>query len=543
MRAVVIGDVGWRDRYHLGDEAMTEVAIRQLRLRGTSDITLIAAEPDVSAQMYDVSAVPRIGFSSRWDRPRALRKLDRVTNKPSPTDSATTAAIAESDFVVIAGGGNLNSQYFHHVLDRVAVARLAEEFGKPLFVSSQTVGPMVRDEDLRFIGEIVSRSRAFGAREVTTYADLSAYGPTVVHTMDDGAALAAEAALKTPARYIVGSFTPYPATPDLTEDEYYAELAATLDRLSESLDADVLLIPNDGSFQGAYAEDQRVNQRIIEESIGGRIRDCGLMMARKAIAITEGALLSISSRYHPTVFAPMVGVPAIGIALSYYTSARMRGAMQNVGLQSFVAPAETWLHGGVEQMAHDMVEHRASFDQHMTPIRHTRRQSIDRWWDFIVESAAGGSPDFPSNLEEVERWVPGSAWDATNEAVTRVSDQLGRERVTAARMESKLADADVAGAEIRSELEIRTAELGQARAALENRNAEVAEAERELDRLRNALSASQSQLEKSEQTAAKTVVERDIARDALVQQSSRRSVRFADAMGRAFHRTRTLFRR
>ena len=75
-RITMIGDVGWSRFYHLGDEAMTELAIDALRARADIAITLIAGEPQHASEMYGVDAVRRIGF--RRDRRPNTSRMKKI---------------------------------------------------------------------------------------------------------------------------------------------------------------------------------------------------------------------------------------------------------------------------------------------------------------------------------------------------------------------------------------------------------------------------------------------------------------------------------
>ena len=65
MKALLIGDVGGVDGYHAGDEAMLDVAVDQLRNRGSTAITVVSGDPDDTSARYGVDAVARVGFAGR----------------------------------------------------------------------------------------------------------------------------------------------------------------------------------------------------------------------------------------------------------------------------------------------------------------------------------------------------------------------------------------------------------------------------------------------------------------------------------------------
>lgn len=444
MKIVLIGDIGWPNLYHLGDEAMTEAAIQMLQQRGLSDITLIAGDPAVSSAFYGLPAVPRIGFSGKWSRSRLHSHLSKVTDGlrssslvTPPTDVIT--AVEQADAVVIAGGGNMNSQHVHHLFERAALARIAKFFGKPLFVSSQTVGPKLKDGDRSLVAEIVEYATLFGARERPTHGlvqELSDDPQKIVHTMDDAILLeptlddrAFVSGLSLGDRYVVGSFASYSRNTGMTEAAYYERIASVLDEISDRLHANVVLAPHAGSFNREVRKDDMVSHdEILRASHSGRVVSLDMMTARQVIALTETAILSISTRYHPTVFGPGVGTPTTAIAASYYSSVRMRGALTNVGLADYGVPIDVLNDGPYVEMLCDLVARSEEFRQHTTAVVRERRTEQHAWWDAIV-AAIHGSPVVVRSLLEVSHFRVPQEWRGELASAVRVSDRLGIEQI------------------------------------------------------------------------------------------------------------------
>ena len=175
LNVVVIGDIGWPHLYHVGDEAMTEAALAELKRRGVVDITLIAADPDVAKYLHGTHAVPRFHFKLRWPRPwqdshlrKVLAPLRSYTRGPGPALTVYDA-VHDADAVIIAGGGNLTSTYVHQLYERLALVRVAKHFNKPVYATSQTIGSTFRPADVPVIAEILQSVEVFGAREQYTY--------------------------------------------------------------------------------------------------------------------------------------------------------------------------------------------------------------------------------------------------------------------------------------------------------------------------------------------------------------------------------------
>lgn len=404
MRVVVVGDLAFKGRYHLGDEAMSEVALQQLRSRG-ADVTFIAGDPAVTRAFYEVDAVARFGFGSIRSREDQDRHLEAVLaaargEAEAPDGTADTiAAVRESDAVVIAGGGNLNSVGIHHIYERLAVKRVAERFGIPLYVTSQTVGPHLREGERGLVAEIARYARVFGVRERNSAGLMRALcgdDAHIVHTLDDAILLEPaplEADLGLPGRYAVASFTFHARTTGMHEDDYYRELAAILDGIVEGLDIDIVLLPHMSTFAvpnplGAD-DDGYGHDRIVRYSRSSRLHAAPLLPARQLLTVTAAAEFSVSTRYHPLIFGAALGVPAIGIVTSYYSAVRMRGALANAGMESFAIPFEYWRPVLGAPLVASLRDRLAEFAAH---IRRAGGEQLDyqrRWWDAIHSSIAG----------------------------------------------------------------------------------------------------------------------------------------------------------
>lgn len=427
-RVLVIGDVSWRGRYHLGDEAMTEVALSELQDRGF-EVTLVAGTPEISADLYGVPCVPAFGYANqrtreaRESRLEAILRADAVGAGLTDEERSTVLAVKAADAVVIAGGGNMNSNGSHHIFERLTLTRIAHSVGVPVYVTSQTVGPALDKEDREQLREIAQYATVFGAREATTTAlmrelcastthDLSGYGAhaSIVQTLDDAILLAPSdngdelsQRFSLPTRYSVGSFTYHAWSTGLSREEYYRALAGMLDDVVSNLDVDVVLLPHMGELgaveQAGTENDVHGHDRIVHYSQSGRVRSLPLVSAREVLAVTQSAVLSISTRYHPVVFGAALGVPAIGVVTSYYSALRMRGALSEYGMESFAIPFEHWGTFGprVVRAVRD-----GDFAAHLMQAGLRQRTYQKHWWDGIVASIEGTGEPVLVDVVDVE---------------------------------------------------------------------------------------------------------------------------------------------
>lgn len=433
MKWVVLGDIGRSDFYHLGDEAMTEVAVEMLTERGASEVTLVCSDVRTAQTQYGLPAVNRYSFE--WDQGREYWEsfLEQISLNQSANRNANAelnAALKSADFALIAGGGNMNSQYPHLLYERLAFARSAKNAGTPLYITSQTVGPVLRERDAELVSEIVDISVCFGARERETaklLRGLVNQPEKVVHTFDDAVLLRAEdedredlERFGVRERTIIASFTEDSGTSGMSDDVYVKHLVELLDKVAEDNDATIALVPHAGAL-GAdrIVRDQLLNSRIAAMSTTGKIFPAPMPTARQNVAIVEQSIGSLSSRYHPVVFGPQAGVPTVGVSLSTYSSVRMRGALGNVGCAEFVVPSVLW------RCIPDAVS------EALGPTRKESRaqqDSIDfqsRWWEALVDAAKSGVWSGFADLSPAQVEKPQGLWSLQVEAVTPTFDLLG----------------------------------------------------------------------------------------------------------------------
>lgn len=455
MRVVVVGDIARPNFYHVGDEAMAEVAIDQLRAHGVHDIVLVGQDPELATRTYGCPAVPRFTFADSWSRERCDRELaaldERLASGLPAADGQQSVidAVAQADALLISGGGNLRSRHRYMIYERVALVRAAKHYGTPVFVTSQTVGPVLEEPDEALVREIVDSATCFGVREPSTerlIRGLAGEQGRIVRTMDDAVLLdprpadaEALASLEVPHRYLVASFTYHAGVTGLPTVDYRRYLAGLLDRLADHLDADVLLVPHAGSFDLEQVSHDRANDAgILRESRSGRLRALPMLTARHVVALTAGAMLSVSTRYHPTVFASSQAVPSLALVTSHYSSIRMVGSLANVGLGQFALPADPWS----DQFLLEAVD--AALDpgvrEHLRQAGQLRRAEQSAWWDALIAAIEGRGWNPPSPLTPVTPF-PRGAWAQQVSDELALADQKWREREERPRTESKPAPA------------------------------------------------------------------------------------------------------
>lgn len=411
-RITMIGDVGWSRFYHLGDEAMTELAIDALRERTDIEITLIAGEPQYAAEMYGVDAISRIGF--KRDRGPNITRLEKVLEHVASNGTRSSLkandpalkvieAVRDSDAVLIAGGGNLNSMFAHHIYERATLAKIARALGKPYALTSQTLGPLIYDEDRAIVHDLLAEAEFIGTREsyTTEFAEeLGSGAATVRRQVDDAFSLTASsddrAAVADLADepFILASFAEKASTPMVSDADYHARLAALTRRLADDTGLTVLLVPHGGALPPAEeTRDQLTDVKIARASGSAKVVPTRMLTARQLVALTEQAALVIGSRYHAAIFAGAAGVPFISLAPNLYSSIRMRGAAENVGMENFVLPIDSV--DDIVTTAEGALRDRDELTEALREQSEKRRAEHRRWWDFLVAKTFGQAESAP----------------------------------------------------------------------------------------------------------------------------------------------------
>lgn len=497
MKWLVLGDIGRHALYHVGDEAMACAAVDALQARGATEITLVGTDAEAATELYGLPALDRIGISPAWsteERDDVLARARSGHIDPGTPLAELDAAVAATDAVLISGGGNMNTHYAHHIDERAVLTRLARRHETPLVVAAQTIGPHLRVRDRKLVAEIIDYATAFAVRDDSSYHLALQLGADAekLHRISDDAVLltpastdretATELAETTGAGtgYVAASFTSTPGNSGLDRHEYLDLVAATLDRIATDLDTHVLLVPHLASHFGPAAKfDELSDASIAERCATGRIHALPAMTARVAVALTAGAALTVSTRYHPLVFAPAHGVPAIGISLSQYSTVRMRGALEPAGLEEFLLGPTSW--ETAPAAAREITQRHAEFSNQLQATAREQLSRQNAWWDRVAAAPnhpaqAPCPPQHTAQLPARGTWSAPAAralaqfdqLDATRGQIEELHTQLAEQRRRTAQHKTELTDArrQVAALTARTKALTRRAERAERRRAV-----------------------------------------------------------------------------
>jgi len=398
VHVIAIGDIGVTDgMMHIGDEAMFEALVDELRARGVTSITGLSAAPDESAERYGIRAIDRIGFPTA--RAEGARRFSAVLAALSGAQQlpggdpfhAVRDAVAEADGVVIAGGGNMASNWPLHIFERAALARIAAHYGKPLVITGQTLGPALSAEDRPILAEALTSARLVGLRESASGTLAAALGvPDEARrvTLDDAAFLGWSDARPAPGEYTLVSLSTHLGGRD--RSDVVGGLARALDRHAGETGWATVFHAHwgslrEGSLRGDAVLHDDVRQQMRTPSTVAPTDD-----ARSAASLARQASMLVTSRYHPAVFAAPAGVPILALTADTYTTVKLTGALG------------AWGQDGVQDM--DMVTSDAALSDALGRVastsavtRETAREALPAaragaaaWWDRVVAAIAAG---------------------------------------------------------------------------------------------------------------------------------------------------------
>ena len=403
-RVLVIGDIG-QHTYHVGDEAMT-IANAAALSEGGAAVTLMTRDVGHSARYIGAAvnheaAQHEAGapyeylpfFLFPWapaERELTLAALESVLmelhadrERPSTAELvdlpqvqalpevlhplAQTVermvefadSIAAMDAVVVSGGGNLNSRYGWLLYERAAAVRAAEHAGVPVYVTGQSLGPVLNPEDAQVLERMLRTAHSVTVREHSSLAwcrergidarlsvdDATDYLPaSPARTLHHAEGVSAGQALdKLPERYVC-------VTVNECTEQQAQQIARLLDNMWREHGYAPVFLSHFGDPQNPESGDIQVHQRIAEQlSASTPATLLPILHADQSVTVHRGAAFTLTSRYHPAVFSAAAGIPVLALVPDAFTQMRVGGALRQYGLGEFTLPLGM-LAGGVPEL-------------------------------------------------------------------------------------------------------------------------------------------------------------------------------------------------
>ena len=408
-RVLVIGDIG-QHTYHVGDEAMT-IASAQALSEGGAAVTLMTRDVDHSARYIGAAvnheavnheaAQHEAGapyeylpfFLFPWapaERELTLAALECVltqlhADRERPSTSELVAlpqvqalpevlhplaqtvermvefadAIAAMDAVVVSGGGNLNSRYGWLLYERAAAVRAAEHAGVPVYVTGQSLGPVLSPEDAQVLERMLRTARSVTVREHSSLAWCRERGIDARLSVDDATDYLAASPARTlhyaegvsagqtldelPERYVC-------VTVNECTEQQAQQLARLLDNMWREHGYAPVFLSHFGDPQDPTSGDIQAHHRIAEQlSPSTPATLLPILHADQSVTVHRGAAFTLTSRYHPAVFSAAAGIPVLALVPDAFTQMRVGGALRQYGLGEFTLPLGM-LAGGVPEL-------------------------------------------------------------------------------------------------------------------------------------------------------------------------------------------------
>ena len=403
-RVLVIGDIG-QHTYHVGDEAMTIASAAALS-EGGAAVTLMTRDVGHSARYIGAAANHEAAqheagapyeylpfFLFPWapaERELTLAALECILaqlhadrERPSVTELVALPqvqalpevlhplaqtvermvefadAIAAMDAVVVSGGGNLNSRYGWLLYERAAAVRAAEHAGVPVYVTGQSLGPVLNPEDAQVLERMLRTARSVTVREHSSLAWCRERGIDARLSVDDATDYLAASPARTlhyaegvsagqaldelPERYVC-------VTVNECTEQQAQQIAGLLDGMWREHGYAPVFLSHYGDPQDPTSGDIQVHQRIAEQlSPSTPATLLPILHADQSVTVHCGAAFTLTSRYHPAVFSAAAGIPVLALVPDAFTQMRVGGALNLYGLGEFTLPLGM-LAGGVPEL-------------------------------------------------------------------------------------------------------------------------------------------------------------------------------------------------
>lgn len=456
-RVLVIGDIG-QHTYHVGDEAMT-IASAQTLSEGGAAVTLMTRDVGHSARYIGAAvnheAVNREAgapyeylpfFLFPWapaERELTLAALECILaqlhadrERPSITELVALPqvqalpevlhpleqtvermvdfadSIATMDAVVVSGGGNLNSRYGWLLYERAAAVRAAEHAGVPVYVTGQSLGPVLNPHDAQVLERTLRTAHSVTVREHSSLAWCRERGINARLSVDDATDYLAASPARTlhyaegvsagqvldelPERYVC-------VTVNECTEQQAQQIARLLDSMWREHGYAPVFLSHFGDPQTPESGDIQVHQRIAEQlSPSTPATLLPILHADQSVTVHRGAAFTLTSRYHPAVFSAAAGIPVLALVPDAFTQMRAGGALSLYGLGEFTLPLGMLAGGVPELMVAAALRHAAvASDARRTELLEVLHAERAYLLAQILESGEGAAPaPFPA-VEQV----------------------------------------------------------------------------------------------------------------------------------------------
>jgi polysaccharide pyruvyl transferase CsaB len=292
-RVAISGSYGGMN---LGDEAILEAILKELRASVEVDVVIFSHNPKDTEQRHKVRAVP-IREMHKDDVIRELRELD---------------------LFILGGGGILYDESIEIYLRDVI---WAIDLQIPVMVYAVSVGPLKAPESKQLVAQVLNRVEKITVREGEAKRRLHDLGITqeIEITSDPALLLKPQPFSKDMLKKEgISSETPLvgfsvrepgPAAPDLNIEQYHAMLANAADFMVERIDAQVVFVPME---LGEHKDPQHSHAVISKMANAQRASVLkGQYTAGEVLGLVKHLSFAVGMRLHFLIFSGIQSVPFV----------------------------------------------------------------------------------------------------------------------------------------------------------------------------------------------------------------------------------------
>jgi len=293
-----VGISGSYGGLNLGDEAILEGMLAQLRASLPVEVTVFSRNPDDTRNRHAVERAVPVRDMSRDEIRQELARLD---------------------LFVLGGGGILFDAEVGIYLREVM---LAHELGVPVLVYAISAGPLDRPESGAAVKDALNQAAMVSVRDRGSKHLLESLGvQQEIHVTADPALLLEPRPLpegsleregiERHGTWLIGVSVREPgvAAPDLDTDHYHALLANAGDYLVERFDADLVFVPMESR------QDLQHSHAVVSKMANPQRAHVlkGTYTAGEMLALIERFDFAVGMRLHFLIFAALQRVPFVAL--------------------------------------------------------------------------------------------------------------------------------------------------------------------------------------------------------------------------------------
>jgi polysaccharide pyruvyl transferase CsaB len=313
MQPYRIGISGSYGGLNLGDEAILESIVRQLRASVPAEITVFTRDSEDSLNRHDVNNAVVIRQMTREEARAEIEKLD---------------------LLILGGGGILYDRDVELYLREVALAHEAEV---PVVVYAISAGPLNEPNNRKLIAKHLNLAAAITVRDRLSVKLLEEAGveKEIILTADPAVLLTPDAlpadtlkreSLDVRERLIGFSVRePGPAAPDIDIEHYHALLANSADFMVARLDANVVFVPMELrklDVQQSHAVVARMQYAQRATVLKGEYT------STQMLSLIGHFQFCVGMRLHFLIFAALQSIPFV--ALPY--ASKVQGLLEDLDI-------------------------------------------------------------------------------------------------------------------------------------------------------------------------------------------------------------------